>query len=264
MHRLSTSLRLTGAYRHCNKIVRPSLHVPSARGLKTVPSLEIFQRAVRFQERKAIRNNPNVDDVSKQITYTYADLLEHSEALHHDMKQKGLLKSDDNDPPRIAVLCESGYDYVRAQWAVWRAGAIFVPLCTTHPAAEMEYVLQNARVSGALCDSHHWNQFHSLAEKNGVKSIRLDSVEPQFSKLKDEKTETFSISRESPAMIIYTSGTTGKPKGVLTTHKNTEAQILSMHGPWGWKEEDHILHVLTTSLWSGALCEMMPKFNPKQ
>ena len=31
------------------------------------------------------------------------------------------------------------YDYVRTQWAIWRAGGVAVPLCTSHPSTELEY-----------------------------------------------------------------------------------------------------------------------------
>ena len=75
------------------------------------------------------------------------------------------------------------------------------------------------------------------------------------------------------AMILYTSGTTSKPKGVVTTHKNIQAQVTSLISAWEWTAEDQILHVLplhhihgiinvlTCALWAGAKCEILEKFN---
>ncbi|MEK0189549.1 AMP-binding protein, partial [Microcoleus anatoxicus] len=70
-----------------------------------------------------------------------------------------------------------------------------------------------------------------------------------------------------------TSGTTGKPKGVVTTHQNIQAQVTSLIDAWEWTSSDRILHVLplhhihgivnvlTCALWAGAECEMLSKFD---
>jgi len=41
-----------------------------------------------------------------------------------------------------------------------------------------------------------------------------------------------------------TSGTTGLPKGVVLTHGNLENQAGCLLEPWGWSQEDRLLHVL--------------------
>lgn len=76
------------------------------------------------------------------------------------------------------------------------------------------------------------------------------------------------------ALLIYTSGTTGRPKGVLTRHSALEAQIKALHTAWAWTAQDRILHVLPLhhvhglmavllgSMYAGAVCEMLPKFDP--
>ncbi len=73
-------------------------------------------------------------------------------------------------------------------------------------------------------------------------------------------------------MILYTSGTTSRPKGVVTTHANIAAQIVSLVEAWDWSSDDRIvlflplhhvhgiINVVSCALWSGATCEMMPRF----
>ena len=76
-------------------------------------------------------------------------------------------------------------------------------------------------------------------------------------------------------MMLYTSGTTGRPKGVVTTHANNEAQVRALVEAWGWGDHDHILltlplhhvhgivNVLTCALWSGAVCQILPAFDAR-
>jgi malonyl-CoA/methylmalonyl-CoA synthetase len=74
-------------------------------------------------------------------------------------------------------------------------------------------------------------------------------------------------------MMLYTSGTTGRPKGVVATHANIEAQVRALVEAWGWSAQDHILltlplhhvhgivNVLTCALWSGGVCQILPAFD---
>jgi malonyl-CoA/methylmalonyl-CoA synthetase len=74
-------------------------------------------------------------------------------------------------------------------------------------------------------------------------------------------------------MILYTSGTTSRPKGVVTTHANIAAQIMSLVEAWEWSADDSIvlclplhhvhgiINVVSCALWSGATCQMLPRFD---
>jgi malonyl-CoA/methylmalonyl-CoA synthetase len=76
-------------------------------------------------------------------------------------------------------------------------------------------------------------------------------------------------------MILYTSGTTSKPKGVVTTHANLQAQIESLVEAWEWSASDRIplflpmhhvhgiINVASCALWSGAQIEPFPRFDLK-
>src|ERR1019366_8198048 len=68
-------------------------------------------------------------------------------------------------------------------------------------------------------------------------------------------------------------GTTSRPKGVVTTHANIAAQIMSLVEAWEWSADDSIvlclplhhvhgiINVVSCALWSGATCRMLPRFD---
>jgi malonyl-CoA/methylmalonyl-CoA synthetase len=81
------------------------------------------------------------------------------------------------------------------------------------------------------------------------------------------------ITSERRAMILYTSGTTSRPKGVVTTHANIAAQVMSLVEAWEWSASDRIvlclplhhvhgiINVVSCALWAGGTCQMLPGFD---
>jgi malonyl-CoA/methylmalonyl-CoA synthetase len=173
---------------------------------------------------------------------------------------------------RVALLTPPGRDYVTAQWATWLAGGISVPLCLTHPAAEMEYVLADSGASVLVVHPDHADTATRLA------AARRAAGQP----LRIVATDSLAAAAPAPlppidasrrALVVYTSGTTGKPKGAVATHASLRAQIECLVEAWEWTSADRILHVLPLhhvhgivnvlccALWAGAVCEMQPRFD---
>jgi len=62
----------------------------------------------------------------------------------------------------------------------------------------------------------------------------------------------------------------------VLTHANVQAQVESLTQAWAWSGDDHILeilplhhlhgiiNILTCALWSGALCEILPRFDAEE
>ena len=108
---------------------------------------------------------------------------------------------------------------------------------------------------------------------NSVFNIKIHILESEQTLFRNEEVKDRVISINRMAMILYTSGTTGLPKGVVTTHANIVAQITTLVKSWEWTENDYTLNVLPLnhihgiinvvccSLWAGACCEFLQKFD---
>ncbi len=169
---------------------------------------------------------------------------------------------------RVAFLVPPGADHVALQWAIWRSGGVAVPLSSAQATAEWEYVIRDAAaeiVVGARVDA----PFSRVAAACGARYLAADRLTGSR-----PATSLPPVAPSRDAMILYTSGTTGRPKGVVVTHANIEAQIGSLVEAWGWVPDDRILHVLPLNhvhgivnllgcaLWCGATCEFLSPFRP--
>lgn len=213
--------------------------------------LDLIQKADIFRPRTAIVDN--------QGKYTYAQLLNAATHVAH-----ALLKGrSDLKEARVAFLVEPSFEYVALQWGIWMAGGIAVPLCTKHPLPSISYVLKDTKAEFLICTED-------------FKEFLVPLQHPKllvYSNLSGPNTMLPNIDMQRRAMILYTSGTTGNPKGVVTTHENIKAQIISLVTAWQWEQDDHVLNVLPMhhvhgivnmlccALWSGACCQFLPKFS---
>ena len=217
--------------------------------------LPIVARARGHAERTAV--------VAAEGTFTYAQLLDASARVAGAL----LDGAADLAEARVAFLAPPGWHYAAVQWGIWRAGGIAVPLAVSHPPAELEYVVQDADAAIVVAHPDFAEVLRPIAEQNGRRFLASPDA------LAAEPTPLPSVAEERRAMIVYTSGTTGRPKGVVTTHANLRAQVASLVQAWGWTEDDRILlvlplhhvhgivNVLACALWSGAACEILPRFD---
>lgn len=210
-------------------------------------------RALDQAERTAV-----VDD---EGTWTYGDVLDRSGAL------AGALLDGRHDlhGARVLVLVRPGIDAVAALWAVWRAGGMAVPLSPAQTPPEWEYVALDSRASFAVAGASFVAALTPVAVAAHVRVLAPDAcVRP---------VRVPDITPDRAALMLYTSGTTSRPKGVVLTHRQIQAQVESLVEAWGWRPDDRLLHALplhhthglinalACPLWVGAVCELLPAFD---
>jgi malonyl-CoA/methylmalonyl-CoA synthetase len=196
-------------------------------------------------------------------SFTYHNLLDASSRV-----AAGLLAGQkDLREERVAFLVTPGFPWVAVQWGIWRAGGIAVPLPLNSPRSELEYFVSDAKASTVIFDAAVETQVAPIAAALGIRALACDQV------LSSQPVELPEIASDRRAMILYTSGTTSRPKGVVTNHSNITAQITNLIEAWEWSADDRIvlclplhhvhgiINVVSCALWSGAACEMLPRFD---
>jgi malonyl-CoA/methylmalonyl-CoA synthetase len=219
--------------------------------------LQLIKNASQTQGNQAI--------VADNQTYTYQHLLEAS----HGFASILLEQTTDLAETRVAFMVSPGFDYVRVQWGIWRAGGVAVPLCITYPLPSLQYVIDDTDAQIIVAGAEYAELLAPLITQKGLRFIALTDVKDAT--LSPQKLPNISPDRR--AMILYTSGTTNLPKGVVTTHRTIEAQVSTLVKAWEWSTNDHILcvlplhhvhgiiNVISCALWSGATVEFLPSFS---
>ncbi|MBW2322854.1 MAG: AMP-binding protein [Deltaproteobacteria bacterium] len=155
---------------------------------------------------------------------TYSQLNDRVNKRANALLSLGVKKGD-----HVATLASNCLELVETIYAIWRIGAVLVPLNIRLSPGELTYIVDHSDVSTVLF-------LDTLNETITQIKPQLEEVKRFFSfgknpvegfidfevKTDQQSTQEPSgeIKEEEVATILYTAGTTGKPKGVVATHKN--------------------------------------------
>ncbi|HET7875951.1 MAG TPA: long-chain fatty acid--CoA ligase [Methylomirabilota bacterium] len=163
----------------------------------------------------------------------------------------------------VGILSASRAEWVQADFAIFSAGGVTIPIYPTYPADLIQYIVNDAEVKTLIVEDP--GQLVKVLDVQGKmpgleqivvmqgyegkenRVLTWDALRrlgaENLERLKSELAGRVADTRpDDVATIVYTSGTTGPPKGVIQTHGNHVAMLKSAEQTL--RVEDEWVHLL--------------------
>jgi len=192
-----------------------------------------------YLDRATAEFGPQPFVITDSETLSYDDAAQRSKDIARVLRAAGVTRGD-----KVGVLMPNLPIAVPILFAIWRLGAVTVPINTLYRAEELAFVLRQSETKCLITvPSFNTQDFYGLLDgmmpgwrkgdfapfPNLRKVIVHDdnadnpqSLTHLINRARQDKADAPPVAAApfEPAVIMYTSGTTGVPKGVVQTHDN--------------------------------------------
>ncbi|MBK1698109.1 acyl-CoA synthetase [Rhodovibrio salinarum] len=214
---------------------------------------------------------------------SFRTLRQRADKLANALQALGVTRGD-----RVGILLPQCVEAAEAHLAVYKLGAVAIPLFTLFGPDALAYRLADSgakaligtaeelgtvqAIADQVPDLRHWIAVHGDAPGAHGYEALLTRARDRF--------ETADTAADEPAVVIYTSGTTGNPKGALHAHRVLLGHLPGVEFPhemfpkpgdrfwtpadWAWI--GGLLDVLLPALAHGVpvVAHRFAKFDPEQ
>ncbi|MFD9211009.1 type I polyketide synthase [Streptomyces sioyaensis] len=198
----------------------------------------LTEHAGRFGDKTAFSD--------AQRSVTYAALAERTASLAGHLAELGLARGG-----RVAVLLGNCVEAVESCLAVSRAGAVAVPLNPQSSDAELAHLLDDSEATVVITGPAQADQVRRmLPQRPGLRMVVTGADAADDLMVRYETLATTDpahparddLGLDEPAWMLYTSGTTGRPKGVLSTQRQSLWATAACNAPiLGLCADDRVL-----------------------
>lgn len=205
---------------------------------------ELFQRQVERQPEA-------VAVCSHNQSFTYADVESFSSALAIQLIEVGVIPGQ-----FVAVCFEKSIWTVVSILAVFKAGAVYVPIEPDHPPSRINEVITTTSIKVALASPYGATILKQFCETLITVNSEPTTVEGTLP----------TVLPSTIAYLLFTSGSTGKPKGILMSHSGICTSIINHGSAFGagpdWRTLQFGAHTFdlsigeffTTLAFGGCIC----------
>ncbi len=205
------------------------------------------------------------DETGRCSRHRYADLHDAAVRLSGVLRGMGIGAGD-----RVAVVLPQRFETAVAHMAIYRLGAVAMPLSILFGPDALEYRLQDSAARVAIVDTA---AFGALVSVRAVcpdleRLIAVEVPEARGVEAVSDWADLIAQDAEAgapvdtlaldPAVLIYTSGTTGPPKGALMPQQaligNLPGFVASQNG---FPHEGDVFWSPADWAWTGGLMDVM-------
>jgi acetyl-CoA synthetase len=194
--------------------------------------------------------------------YTFWDLKRLSNRLANGLKAHGLSQGD-----RMGIMLPQSPEAGISHIAIYKMGAIAIPLFTLFGTDGLAYRLSNSEAKGIVTDEANlqkvldvWEKVPSLKIVVVTRGERGEGILDFWELIEKGSTEFQPIQTgaEDPAFISYTSGTTGPPKGAFHAHRVLLGHMPGIEFPHNFfPKEDDLFWTPADWAWMGGFMDVL-------
>jgi len=208
---------------------------------------------------------------------SFGELDERANRLARSLRDLGVRKGD-----RVAVVVGNRPEYVEAEVAIAKLGAVRVPILIRSSTEDLVAMLEFSDAVAAIVSAEALEALREAVPRVAaeiavvVVGEAVRDGEHAYENLVaagDPARLGVELSGDDLYALRFTGGTTGRPKGVLLSHRSMSTAISNMLINWPVEEDDVAAHFHPLShaagfmmyAWymRGARQEIMPSFNFK-
>jgi len=243
--------------------------------------VEVCDRWAAIEPDRLALVHVRPDGRSESISYGW--LRDTSNRLANALAAHGVARGD-----RVAILLPQAPEVAAIHVAIYKLGAVALPLATLFGVDALRYRLENAGARALVTNASGLAKLAAI--RSGLPDLALVlSVDGAadgalgFAEVLGRAASDFTpvaTAPDDPAMMIYTSGTTGQPKGALHAHRVLIGHLPGIEMPheffpqpgdrfwtpadWAWA--GGLLDCLLPSLRYGvpAVAARLDKFDPEE